>query len=864
MIARYCPVREKLQEKSFNRPTMPTPTQRSFWLRYRGRIIALYALALVLSWTTQAWFHSAPKPVAPPASHRYGTPLLLLVDPLTPRSAEGVLDAVRPRVAEGTGLRAPVLPGLNAPAARHPTFQSLAEDLPVSDVPEIVVANGNAGAVALHLAALRPDRVAALVLVDASGVQEYAMLGEYHLNYALYAVSDLLVTAAHRLIPHFGAWDSLRLRKGQIDLLRRSDRRRLRPLFRDFDSPALIVDYTRESTYPSPGGEHARLLPQSHRIHVAGNPELAHTLHDFLDRLSLGEAPRRAQADPARAEAARASFDPDTRPRPRGLHLALFLLGIALATLVTEDLTCAITGLMIANGNLTWLQGFGACLFGILFGDYLLFLAGRHWGRAALNKIPLRWMIDPLALRETEQWYKERAGRAILISRCIPGTRLPTYVAAGVLGVPAKIFAFWFVVAALLWTPLFLATATLLAEQALEWLDRYHHIAPALALLGLLIYFVLTHLLLPCFSWRGRRRILGRWQRLRRSEYWPTPAFYAPVVVYLGLRALKRGNRLMDFTACNPCIPGSGVVEESKSHILDQIDVRDMIADYIVIAETPDKDARLRAATTWMDRESVPYPVVVKPDVGQRGEDVSIAREETALRQNLALIHGDVILQRFCPGKEFGIFYIRPPAADKGFIFGITRKALPVVIGDGTHNLEDLILADSRTVCQADVFLRQHADTLYTVPAAGETVQLSQIGNHGRGTLFEEGAYLATPELAAAIERVAGSMNGFYFGRFDLFAPDEEHLRRGEGLRIIELNGVTSESTNLYDPGKSYVERVKILLRQWRYACAIGREQRIRGTRILPFRLMLRHYDRYRKRRHRQRIQQARISPSTL
>jgi hypothetical protein len=46
-------------------------------------------------------------------------------------------------------------------------------------------------------------------------------------------------------------------------------------------------------------------------------------------------------------------------------------------------------------------------------------------------------------------------------------------------------------------------------------------------------------------------------------------------------------------------------------------------------------------------------------------------------------------------------------------------------------------------------------------------------------------------------------MQGFYFGRFDVRFNSEDELRKGEGFRIVEANGVTSESTNLYDPDYS-------------------------------------------------------------
>jgi membrane protein DedA with SNARE-associated domain len=44
------------------------------------------------------------------------------------------------------------------------------------------------------------------------------------------------------------------------------------------------------------------------------------------------------------------------------------------------------------------------------------------------------------------------AGLAILISRVLPGTRLPLYVAAGVMRLPTMMFVFATAVAVLIWT----------------------------------------------------------------------------------------------------------------------------------------------------------------------------------------------------------------------------------------------------------------------------------------------------------------------------------------------------------------------------------------------------------------------------
>ncbi|MEO1086132.1 MAG: SNARE-like domain protein, partial [Acidobacteriota bacterium] len=71
--------------------------------------------------------------------------------------------------------------------------------------------------------------------------------------------------------------------------------------------------------------------------------------------------------------------------------------------------------------------------------------------------------------------------------------------------------------------------------------------------------------------------------------------------------------------------------------------------------------------------------------------------------------------------------------------------------------------------------------------------------------------------------------DGFHFGRFDLRAPSYDHFQRGEGIYALELNGVSSEATHIYDPKHSLFEAWAILGRQWRHAYAIGDANRRAG-----------------------------------
>src|SRR5262249_25588752 len=119
-------------------------------------------------------------------------------------------------------------------------------------------------------------------------------------------------------------------------------------------------------------------------------------------------------------------------------------------------------------------------------------------------------------------------------------------------------------------------------------------------------------------------------------------------------------------------------------------------------------------------------------------------------------------------------------------------------------------------------------------------------GNHCQGTLFRDGAHLITPELERAVDAIARQFPGFHVGRFDVRYADPAAFRAGRDMAIVELNGVTSESTNLYDPSWSLFAAYRTLFRQWALLSRIGHANRQRGhaaTGIRGFlRLVVGHY----------------------
>ncbi len=357
-----------------------------------------------------------------------------------------------------------------------------------------------------------------------------------------------------------------------------------------------------------------------------------------------------------------------------------------------------------------------------------------------------------------------------------PGLRLPLYVASGVVKAPAHKVASWFVFAEILWTIPVVSLTAYFGQRATDWLMKLGVALFPLAILLLISLFLILKITSHLMTHRGRRILLSKWQRTIRWEFWPPYIFYPPLVVIVVWIALRRG-RPLACTAVNPAIPHSGITEESKSMILDHLLPSGAVIPFLKLPDG-DTTAKIAAANDWHNG----FPLVIKPDVGERGKDVVIVKNQQELE--FEITHRDVptLIQHYAEGAEFGVFYIRHPEKEHGCIFSITTKIMTSVTGDGVKTLEELILDDDRAFLSQKHFRTIHADRISWIPGNGETVPLAKLGSHCRGALFLNGSNLITPQLESEIHRIASTFRGFHFGRFDLRCPDTEALKRGEGI----------------------------------------------------------------------------------
>ena len=558
-----------------------------------------------------------------------------------------------------------------------------------------------------------------------------------------------------------------------------------------------------------------------------------------------------------------------TTTLPGGLEIAAGMaaplqgLLLAIATLILEDPTAIAAGLLARSGVVSYATAIVGTGIGIFVGDLGLYGLGAAAARGARATGWVRRRLPDAQVARLGRWFDASGWKAIVFSRFVSGSRLPIYLGAGFVGAGFARFALWTALAVAVWTPLIVVGTALvggsimLAARGFVGDSIWAWIALAVAVVLLLRGCMLIA--------TGRRRLFIGLLRAMRFEFWPTWAVYAPVVPFLALQALRHGFA-RTLTAVNPCWPDSGVVGESKQAGLDAFDPA-FTAPSFRVAPAADGtfggDLIVHEAVAALDAkgwsEGWRKPVIVKPDAGQRGFGVRIVRSEAEFRAALRAARAPVVVQRYAPGAcEVGLFFIRDPGTD-GRLFSICEKHLPSAVGDGRSTLRELIARHPRLRLQEEVFFARLGDQpgnqLDRIPAAGEVIALGIAGNHAQGCLFVDGERLRTPALEAWLRRACapadgaqrGFKHGFNYGRLDVRFDSEADCMAGVGGVILEANGITSESTNMYDPSLGAFKAWAIMRAHWRAAFLIGAANRAGGTRGIGLREVLTRWRTWRR-----------------
>lgn len=301
-----------------------------------------------------------------------------------------------------------------------------------------------------------------------------------------------------------------------------------------------------------------------------------------------------------------------------------------------------------------------------------------------------------------------------------------------------------------------------------------------------------------------------------------------------------KARSLVFFSASNPGIPMGGMFGESKFDILRKIPQEFVARSSLITLPSSTSDVLNR-----IQEMGLTFPVIFKPDLGERGWMVERIFREEDIENYLRRIKIDFVIQE-CIDKplEFGVYYRRFPSEDHGKVISIVAKEMLTVEGDGASSLQELILSKDRARLQWETLKVKFEEHLERTPAEGEVVELVSIGNHCLGTKFLDGSHLISSELSASFDRISKQVDGFYYGRFDLRVDSIQDLKQGN-VKILELNGCGAEPAHIYHPGYSLRAALVVLYRHWEDIFRISMENNNRGVNFISLKDGIQMYKKF-------------------
>ncbi len=344
----------------------------------------------------------------------------------------------------------------------------------------------------------------------------------------------------------------------------------------------------------------------------------------------------------------------------------------------------------------------------------------------------------------------------------------------------------------------------------------------------------------------------SRWQRFKQSsfyvkwmnrEYWPSYVANIPIFGFWLLFAV-RSRSFFYFSAVNPVIETGGVLGESKINILRRLP-KSVIPKTIFIKK---ENADVGWITQQIKLAGISFPIIGKPDIGERGFLVEKIENEAQLQNYLKGINADFIIQEFVDlPLEMSVMYYRMPNAERGEITSVCVKEMLTVNGDGISTIEELMQNYPRARFQLSRFKNKSPELLKQVPQNGETVEIEPIGNHCRGTTFLNGNHLIDEALRKVFNTIGLTMEGIHYGRFDLKYRSVEALKNGRDFKILEFNGIASEPAHIYDPAYPALKGYKDFYDHWKIIYRISKMQRVLGIPSMTWKEAVYFYRKHQK-----------------
>jgi len=274
-----------------------------------------------------------------------------------------------------------------------------------------------------------------------------------------------------------------------------------------------------------------------------------------------------------------------------------------------------------------------------------------------------------------------------------------------------------------------------------------------------------------------------------------------------------------------------GFFGEHKDEILDLIP-----KEYTVKSIHITKNHHLDEIENLLAKHSLLFPVVLKPNVGERGDGVVLVYSSQEI---VDYSETDFLIQEYIDySLELGVLYAREPNKTEGIVTSLSEKEFLSVVGDGVSRAGDLIKKHARHRVYYNSLKRDYPERLEIVPTKNTIYTVHRIGNHVKGTRFIDANENLSKRLNEVFTELSSKVQGVYYGRYDLKVPSYNDLQAGKNIKIFELNGVSSEPGHIYDQ-KNVFKAYRDLAHHWLLLITIAHQNIKKGVKTTPFFILL-------------------------
>lgn len=154
-----------------------------------------------------------------------------------------------------------------------------------------------------------------------------------------------------------------------------------------------------------------------------------------------------------------------------GQQPVLQALAIIAGTFILEDAATVLAAMRAEEGGISIPLALGSLYAGIVLGDLWLYGMGRLSARVGW----IARLVPPERSLAAGVWLRGRGRvfKVVLVSRFLPGMRLPTYTACGFLGADLRQFTVAAIVATLAWTSLLFGLSLRVGQFLIDHLGAW-------------------------------------------------------------------------------------------------------------------------------------------------------------------------------------------------------------------------------------------------------------------------------------------------------------------------------------------------------------------------------------------------------